>query len=211
VFGGSWGSTLALAYAQTHPERVTALILRGIFTLQRFELLWYYQQGASLIFPDKWEAFLAPIPPAERGDMIAAYRKRLVDPDRGVRLTAAKAWAKWEGETLTVLPDPGVSEAFYDEDFALAFARIENHYFVHGGWFREGQLIADAGRLKAIPGIIVQGRYDMATPAAIAWSLHKAWPEAEFNLVEGAGHAFSEPGIQHRLIEATDHFAGGSQ
>jgi proline iminopeptidase len=211
VFGGSWGSSLALAYAETHPGRVTELVLRGIFTLQRFELLWYYQQGASLIYPDKWEQFLAPIPPVERHDMIAAYRKRLIDPDRAVRSEAAKAWAKWEGETLTLLPDAAVSSAFYDEDFALAFARIENHYFVHQGWFREGQLIADAVKLKQIPGVIVQGRYDMATPATIAWSLHKAWPEAEFNLVEGAGHAYSEPGILHHLIEATDRFAGASK
>jgi len=211
VFGGSWGSSLALAYAETHPEHVTELVLRGIFTLQRFELLWYYQHGASLIYPDKWEAFLAPIPPSERHDMIAAYRKRLIDPDRAVRSEAAKAWAKWEGETITLLPDPATSNAFYDEDFALAFARIENHYFVHEGWFREGQLIADAGKLKSIPGVIVQGRYDMACPTTIAWSLHRAWPEAAFHLVEGAGHAYSEPGILHHLIEATDRFAGGAK
>jgi proline iminopeptidase len=208
VFGGSWGSSLALAYAETHPERTTELVLRGIFTLQRFELLWYYQEGASLIYPDKWEKFIAPIPADERGDMIAAYRRRLTSLDRAERIEASKAWAKWEGETITLLPDPATSTAFYGEDFALAFARIENHYFVHAGWLREGQLIADAGKLRAIPGIIVQGRYDMATPATIAWSLHRAWPEAEFKLVEGAGHAYSEPGILTELIEATDRFAG---
>ena len=209
VFGGSWGSTLALAYAQTHPERVSEIVLRGIFTLRRAELLWYYQEGASNIYPDKWEAFLAPIPEAERGDMMAAYRKRLVGDDEAEQLAAAKAWATWEGETLTLLPDPSVSNAFYDGHYALAFARIENHYFVHAGWMDEGQLIRNAGLLRDIPGVIVQGRWDMATPAITAWDLHKAWPEAEFHWVEDAGHALSQPGILHELIMATDRFAGG--
>lgn len=211
VFGGSWGSALALAYAETHPERVSELVLRGIFTLRRWELEWYYQRGASAIFPDKWERFIAPIPAAERGDMMAAYRRRLTSDDTAEQLRCATAWAQWEGETLTLLPDPGVSEAFYDPRYALAFARIENHYFVHGGWFEEGQLLRDALRLKGIPGVIVHGRYDMACPAAIAWDLHRAWPEADFHLVEGAGHAFSQPGILHHLIEATDRFAGGTR
>lgn len=208
VFGGSWGSTLALAYAQTHPTRVTELILRGIFTLRRWELLWYYQHGASLLFPDKWERFVAPIPPEERDDMIGAYRRRLTSPDPQVRQTAALAWAKWEGETITLLPDPTVSNAFYGDEYALAFARIENHYFVHGGWLEDGQLIRDAGKLRDIPGIIVQGRYDVACPPQTAWDLHRAWPEAEFIMVEGEGHALSQPGILHHLIEATDRFAG---
>jgi proline iminopeptidase len=207
VFGGSWGSTLALAYAETHPGRASEIVLRGIFALRRFELEWYYQYGASLLFPDKWEAFQAPIPEAERGDMIAAYRRRLVGDDRAAKIAAARAWSRWEGETLTLLPDPAVSEPFYDEDYAIAFARIENHYFVHAGWMEEGQLIRDAGRLRHIPGVIVQGRYDMATPAVTAWDLHKAWPEAEFHLVEAAGHVYSEPGILDRLIAATDGFA----
>ncbi|HEY4203355.1 MAG TPA: prolyl aminopeptidase [Devosiaceae bacterium] len=209
VFGGSWGSTLALAYAETHPERVSELVMRGIFTLRRSELLWFYQHGASEVYPDKWEAYLAPIPADERGDMMAAYRRRLTDPDRGVQVEAAKAWAKWEGETLTLLPDPSVSTAFYDENYALAFARIENHYFVHGGWFDEGQLIRDAHKLRDIPGVIVQGRYDMCTPARTAWDLHRAWPEAEFHLIDDAGHAFSQPGILDQLIKASDRFAGG--
>jgi proline iminopeptidase len=209
VFGGSWGSTLALAYAERHPERVTELVLRGIFTLRRWELQWYYQHGASLLFPDKWQHFLAPIPPEERGDLISAYRRRLVDPDRETRLGAARAWAKGEGETITLLPDPGVSNAFYADDYALAFARIENHYFVHEGWMDEGQLIREAHRLRDIPGVIVQGRYDMACPPQTAWDLHEAWPEAEFIMVEGEGHALSQPGILHELIEATDRFAGG--
>ncbi|GGD13770.1 prolyl aminopeptidase [Aureimonas glaciei] len=207
VFGGSWGSTLALAYAETHPERTSEIVLRGIFTLRRFELEWYYQYGASLLFPEKWERFQAPIPEAERGDMIAAYRRRLVGEDRAAQIEAALAWSRWEGETLTLLPDPATSEAFYDDDFAIAFARIENHYFVHAGWMEEGQLIRDARRIRHIPGVIIQGRYDMATPPVTAWDLHKAWPEAEFHLVEAAGHVYSEPGILDRLIAATDGFA----
>ncbi|MBA1155904.1 prolyl aminopeptidase [Microvirga mediterraneensis] len=207
VFGGSWGSTLALAYAETHPERVTELVLRGIFTLRRPELLWYYQEGASWIFPDKWEGFLAPIPEEERGDLMAAYRKRLTDPDPAVRAEAARAWSLWEGETITLLHNQGYSDQFGDEHYAIAFARIENHYFVNEGWFEDGQLIRDAHRLKDIPGVIIQGRYDIATPAKTAWELHKAWPEAKFIMVPDAGHAVSEPGITHHLIEATDAFA----
>lgn len=208
VFGGSWGSALALAYAQTHPAHVEALVLRGIFALRRWELLWYYQHGASLLFPDKWEGFLAPIPADERGDLMAAYHRRLTHPDHAVRLPAARAWSLWEGETITLLPDPAYSRQHADDAYALAFARIENHYFVHAGWLEEGQLIRDAPRLREIPAVIIQGRYDIATPAATAWDLHRAWPEAEFVLVEGAGHAFSEPGIQAALLAATDRFAG---
>jgi proline iminopeptidase len=207
VFGGSWGSTLALAYAETHPERVTELVLRGIFTLRRAELLWYYQEGASWIFPDKWEGFLAPIPEEERDDLMAAYRKRLIDPDPAVRARAARAWSLWEGETITLLHNQDYSDQFGDEHYAIAFARIENHYFVNEGWFEEGQLIRDAHKLKGIPSVIIQGRYDIATPAKTAWDLHRAWPEAEFIMVPDAGHAVSEPGITHHLIEATDRFA----
>jgi proline iminopeptidase len=207
VFGGSWGSTLALAYAETHPERVTELVLRGIFTLRRSELLWYYQEGASWIFPDKWEGFLAPIPEEERGDLMAAYRKRLIDPDPAVRAKAARAWSLWEGETITLLHNQDYSDQFGDEHYAIAFARIENHYFVNEGWFEEGQLLRDAHKLKGIPGVIIQGRYDIATPAKSAWDLHRAWPEAQFIMVPDAGHAVSEPGITHHLIEATDRFA----
>ena len=211
VFGGSWGSTLALAYAEKYPEQVSELVLRGIFTLRRFELEWYYQGGAALIFPDKWEQFLAPIPEAERGDLIAAYRKRLTSTDGQIRREAARAWSVWEGETITLLPDAAYTAQHEEEDFALAFARIENHYFVHSGWLEEGQLIRDAGRLRGIPGVIIHGRYDMACPAQNAWDLHRAWPEAELHIVEGAGHAYSEPGILHQLIAATDRFAGGSR
>ncbi|MEP1516567.1 MAG: prolyl aminopeptidase [Nitratireductor sp.] len=207
VFGGSWGSTLALAYAQAHPGRVSELVLRGIYLLTRAELSWYYQFGVSEMFPDKWERFVAPIPQAERDDMMGAYRKRLTGADRAARIEAAKAWSLWEGETITLLPEAATSAKFGEDDFALAFARIENHYFVHGGWLDEGQLLRDAGRLADVPGVIVHGRYDMPCPAKNAWALHKAWPRAEFHLVEGAGHAFSEPGILDRLIRATDGFA----
>ncbi|MEZ5803532.1 MAG: prolyl aminopeptidase [Rhizobiaceae bacterium] len=207
VFGGSWGSTLALAYAEKHPQRISELVVRGIYTLTRAELEWYYQFGVSEMFPDKWERFLAPIPEPERGDMMAAYRKRLVGPDRRAQLEAAKAWSIWEGETITLLPEPATSDPFADEDYAVAFARIENHYFVHAGWLEEGQLLRDAHKLKGIPGVIVHGRYDMPCPARYAWLLHKAWPDAEFHLIEGAGHAYSEPGILDRLIRSTDKFA----
>lgn len=207
VFGGSWGSTLALAYAQAHPGRVSELVLRGIYLLTRAELSWYYQFGVSEMFPDKWERFVAPIPQAERDDMMGAYRKRLTGADRAAQIEAAKAWSLWEGETITLLPEAATSAKFGEDDFALAFARIENHYFVHGGWLDEGQLLRDAGRLADVPGVIVHGRYDMPCPAKNAWALHKAWPRAEFHLVEGAGHAFSEPGILDRLIRATDGFA----
>lgn len=208
VFGGSWGSTLALAYAQRHPERVDALVLRGIYTVTEAELRWYYQFGVSEMFPDKWERFQAPIPEAERGDMIAAYRRLLVGDDPVRRIEAARAWSLWEGETITLLPDPAFSAAHADDRFALAFARLENHYFTHRCWLEEGQLLRDAHRLHGIPGTIVHGRYDMPCPARHAYALHRAWPEADFHLVEGAGHAFSEPGILDRLIRATDRFAG---
>ncbi|WP_144223925.1 prolyl aminopeptidase [Mesorhizobium amorphae] len=208
VFGGSWGSTLSLVYAETHPERVSELVVRGIYTLTRAELEWYYQFGVSEMFPDKWERFLAPIPQDERGDMMAAYRKRLVGNDRREQIEAAKAWSIWEGETITLLPEPSTSDPFAQDDYAVAFARIENHYFVHGGWLEEGQLLRDAHRLKDIPGTIIHGRYDMPCPAKYAWLLHKAWPKADFHLIEGAGHAYSEPGILDSLIRATDRYAG---
>lgn len=208
VFGGSWGSTLALAYAETHPSRVSELVLRGVYLLTKAEMDWYYQFGVSEMFPDKWERFLAPIPEAERGNMMAAYRKRLTGDDRAVQIEAALAWSQWEGQTITLLPEPSTSDVFGEDEFALAFARIENHYFTHGGWLDEGQLLRDAGKLKDIPGTIVHGRYDMPCPARFAWALHKAWPKADFHLIEGAGHAYSEPGILDQLIRATDRYAG---
>jgi proline iminopeptidase len=207
VFGGSWGSALALAYAQSYPSRVSELILRGIFTLRQQEIDWYYQEGASRIYPDKWERFLAPIAEDDRGDLLHAYHRLLTGDDRAAQIAAAKAWSVWEGETIRLLPDAALSATHDDDAFALAFARIENHYFVHCGWLEEGQLIRDAGKLSGIPGVIVQGRYDMACPAETAWALHKAWPEARFEMIEGAGHAYNEPGILDALVRATDGFA----
>jgi len=209
VFGGSWGSTLALAYAQTHPERVSELILRGIYTVTRAELDWYYRFGVSQMFPDKWERFLAPLKTEEeRADPVRAYRALLTGEDEGRKIEAARAWSIWEGETITLLPNPEFTAPWRDGHFALAFARIENHYFFHDAWLKDRQLLNDAHRLTGISGVIVHGRYDMPCPARYAWELHKAWPEAEFYLVEGAGHAYSEPGILDRLIRATDGFGG---
>ncbi|MBO9379089.1 prolyl aminopeptidase [Sphingomonas histidinilytica] len=208
VFGGSWGSTLALAYAETHPERVSELVLRGVYTATRAEIQWYYQWGVSQMFPDKWERFVAPIPEGERGDMVAAYNRRLTGTDPAAQIEAAKAWSLWEGETITLLPSAALTDQHGDDHFAIAFARIENHYFFHDCWLEPDQLLRDAGRLRDIPGVIVHGRYDMPCPLHYAWALHKAWPEADFHLVEGAGHAYSEPGILEQLIKATDRFAG---
>ena len=207
VYGGSWGSTLALAYAQTHPDRASELVLRGIFTFRQSELDWLYAFGASEIFPDKWPEFLAPIPEAERGDITRAYQRRLTGDDPEVRLAAAKAWSKWEAQTVTLLPDPHVIEEFTSDEFAVAIARIENHYMVHKGWLEEGQLIEGAAKIRHIPGVIVQGRYDCCTPPVTAWDLKQAWPEVELNIVADAGHLFSEPGITDGLIRATDRFA----
>ncbi len=207
VFGGSWGSTLALAYAQSHPERVTELILRGIFLFGRSELDWLYLYGASEVYPDKWDEFLAPIPEAERGDLVAAYHRRLTGDDRAAQLEAAKAWSKWEAETVTLLPNPHVIEAHTSDAFAIAIARIENHYMINKGWLEEGQLLEGAARLRGIPGVIVQGRHDCCTPPAAAWALKKAWPEVDLQIVPDGGHLFNEPGILDGLIRATDRFA----
>lgn len=208
VFGGSWGSTLALAYAETHPDRVSELILRGVYTVTQAELDWYYQFGVSEMYPDRWEAFVAPIPEAERGNLMAAYHARLTGDDPVAQLAAARAWSTWEGSTIKLLPDADFAAGFGEDHFALAFARIENHYFTHGAWLDEGQLLRDAYKLRDIPGTIVHGRYDMPCPLRTAWALHKAWPAADFHLIEGAGHAYSEPGTLDQLIRATDRFAG---
>ena len=207
VVGGSWGSTLALAYAETHPDRVTELIVRGIFTLRKSEIRWFYQEGADALFPDAWESFLAPIPEAERHDLVAAYHRRLTGPDPAEQMACARAWSQWEGSTLSLLPDEKRVSDFGSDRFALAFARIECHYFMNGGFFREdGELLANAARLKDIPGVIIQGRYDVVTPARTAWDLHRAWPEAEFIMVADAGHTATEPGITDALVRATDRF-----
>ena len=209
VFGGSWGSTLALAYAQTHPEQVSQLVLRGIFMLRRWELEWFYQSGADAIFPDAWDDYLAAIPEVERGDLMSAYHRRLTSADLEVQLEAAKAWSVWEARTSFLYQDPNHVESSAADKFALAFARIECHYFVNGGFFdRDDQLLANAYRLKGIPAVIVQGRYDVVCPLRSAWDLHQAWPEADLRIVADAGHSALEAGNVHELICATDRFAG---
>lgn len=208
VFGGSWGSALALAYAEQHPDRVSELIVRGIFTLRRHELDFYYNGPAGAIFPERYERYLAPL--GDRSttrDTIAAYHDLLFDPDPAVHGPAAVAWSTWEAATITLEPDEDLIARFAEPAYALAFARIENHYFVHAGWLAEGQLIANADRLADIPGVIVQGRYDVATPAMTAWDLHRAWPAADYRVVPVAGHAQTEPGIVAELVAATDRFA----
>lgn len=209
VFGGSWGSTLALAYAQSHPEPVTELVLRGIFMLRRSELEWFYQGGADQIFPDAWEAYLAAIPKVEHGDLISAYYRRLTSDDAATRMAAAKAWTTWESSTSFLLQDPDHIAATQVDEFALAFARIECHYFVHGGFFDvDGQLLRDVDRIRRIPAVIVQGRYDVICPMRSAWDLHRAWPEADLVVVPDVGHSAFEAGTSSALIEATDRFAG---
>jgi proline iminopeptidase len=208
VFGGSWGSTLALAYAETHPDRVIELVLRGIFTLRRAELEWFYQEGCSWIYPEAFEDYARAIPLAERSDMMAAYYRRLTSTDTNVQLEAARAWSAWEGKTLSLLPDAERVMRFSEDHYALAFARIECHYFVNHGFFaHDDQLIANAHRLRSIQGVIVHGRYDVVTPAKIAYDLSCAWPEANLRIVADAGHAMTEAGIVHELIAATDGFA----
>jgi len=207
VFGGSWGSTLALAYAQAHPQRVTELVLRGIFLLRRWELEWFYQKGCDSIYPDAWEPYIEHIPRGERGDLIGAYYRRLTSADAAVRLAAAKAWSTWEGGTSYLLQNPDYIASTGADEFALQFARIECHYFVHGGFFEcDDQLLRDAHKLKHIPAVIVQGRYDVVCPLRSAWDLHRAWPEAELRIVADAGHSALEPGNTHELVEATDRF-----
>jgi len=208
VFGGSWGSTLALAYGQTHPQSCLGFILRGIFLLRSFEIRWFYQTGASHLFPDAWQHYLEPIPPEERDDLLAAYHRRLTDPDREVRLKAARAWAIWEASTSKLIPSPDLIERFGQGEFAEAFARIECHYFVNRGFLDpEDRLLRGVERIRHLPGIIVQGRYDVVCPPISAWELHQAWPEAEFQLIPDAGHSMTEPGIRAALLEATDRFA----
>jgi len=207
VFGGSWGSTLALAYAQTHPDRVTELVLRGIFMLRRWELEWFYQKGCDALYPDAWESFLHAIPEAERGDLMSAYHRRLISTDSQVRLNAARAWSVWEGATSYLWQDTSHIESSAEDEFALAFARIECHYFVHGGFFEhDDQLLRNVDRLRKIPAVIVQGRYDVVCPMRSAWDLHRAWPEADLRIVQDAGHSAFEPGNISELIEATDRF-----
>ena len=207
VFGGSWGSTLALAYAQTHPEQVTELVLRGIFMLRRWELEWFYQKGCDALYPDAWEPYLKAIPEVERGDLMSAYYRRLTSSDPQVRVNAARTWSVWEGATSYLWQDPGHIDSSGEDEFALAFARIECHYFVHGGFFEhDDQLLRNVERIRHIPAVIVQGRYDVVCPMRSAWDLHRAWPEADLRIVQDAGHSAFEPGNISELVQATDRF-----
>ena len=209
VFGGSWGSTLALAYAQTHPERVTELVLRGIFMLRRWELEWFYQKGCDALYPDAWETYLKAIPAVEHGDLMSAYYRRLTSSDPIERVEAARAWSVWEGATSYLWQDEGHIQSSGEDEFALAFARIECHYFVHGGFFEhDDQLLRNVERIRKIPAVIVQGRYDVVCPMRSAWDLHRAWPEADLRIVQDAGHSAFEPGNISELVKATDRFRG---
>lgn len=209
VFGGSWGSTLALTYAETHPDRVTALVLRGIFLCRPREIKWFYQEGegASAIFPDTWEHYAKVIPEAERGDMLGAYHRRLMSDDESVRLEAARAWSIWEGSTSKLFPDSNLIDQYGEPHKALSLARIECHYFVNNIFFdSDNYLIDNVGKIRHIPAVIVQGRYDIVCPIMSAWDLHRAWPEADLKIIPDAGHSITEPGIISALVEATDRF-----
>lgn len=208
VFGGSWGSTLALAYAAKHPDRVAGLVLRGIFLLRQQEIDWFYQQGASHVFPDAFDRYVSVIPEAERGDLVGAFHKRLTSPDANERLRAARAWARWEGETISHAGPSALPARFNEDRFVEAFARIENHYFVNKGFFaHDGWLLDQAQHLRHIPCRMVHGRYDMCTPISNAWDLKKRWPEAQLEIIGDAGHSSLEPGIVDALIRATDWMA----
>ena len=208
VFGGSWGSTLSLAYAETHPARVRSLTLRGIFLCRPKEIRWFYQDGGTnYLFADVWEQYEKVIPPEERGDFVGAYYRRLTSEDPAVRLEAARAWSVWEGSTSKLFFDYSMIEKFEDPDFALAFARIECHYFMNNAFFpTDNYLIENVGKIRHIPAVIVQGRYDVVCPMVSAWELHRAWPEADLKIIPDAGHAASEPGIIDALVTATDGF-----
>jgi len=207
VFGGSWGSTLALAYAEKHPDRVTELVLRGIFLLRKSEIDWFYQRGASALFPDAWEDYVEPIPQAERSDLLRAYYKRLTSENHAERLRAAKAWSVWEARTSFLLQNDELVAKNDQDDYALAFARIEAHYFMNRGFFeKETQLLDDVDRIREIPGVIVQGRYDVVCPMESAWALHRAWPEAKLVVVPDAGHSALEAGTLSALVSATDRY-----
>jgi proline iminopeptidase len=209
VFGGSWGSTLALAYAERYPERTAELVLRGIFMLRPRELAWFYQEGTSCLYPDAWEPYRAHIPEEERHDLIRAYHARLTSEEPATRLAAAKRWSSWEGATSKLVPDQAMVEMHEEDEFALAFARIEAHYFVNRGFLdSEDQLLRDVSRIRHLPGVIVQGRYDVVCPMDTAWALHRAWPEADFIITPDAGHSAFAPPNSRALVAATDRFAG---
>ena len=210
VFGGSWGSTLALSYAQTYPDRATELVLRGIFLLRKWEIDWFYQNpgGAAALYPDLWEHYISAIPEAQRSDMVRAYYERLTSDDPNVMRQAAKTWSVWEGATSFLRLNPDYVAKFQEDEYAAAFARIECHYFINNGFMRTpNQLIDNVGKIRRIPAVIVQGRYDVICPMKSAWDLHRAWPEADLRIVPDAGHSAFEPGNIHELISATDRFA----
>jgi proline iminopeptidase len=210
VFGGSWGSTLALAYAQTHPDQVTELVLRGIFLLRKWEIDWFYQNpdGAGALFPDLWQQYVATIPAAQRSDMVRAYYELLTSADPKVVRQAAKTWSVWEGATSFLRLNPDYVAKFQEDEYAAAFARIECHYFINKGFLRtDNQLIEDVGKIRKIRSVIVQGRYDVICPMKSAWELHRAWPEADLRIVPDAGHSAFELGNIHELVSATDRFA----
>jgi proline iminopeptidase len=203
LFGGSWGSTLSLIYAETHPERVLGLILRGIFLCRPWEIHWFYQEGANRIFPDHWQEFIAPIPESERHDLLSAHHRRLTGPDEIARMASAKAWSLWEGRAATLLPNKHVVDFFGSPHTALSLARIEAHYFAHNSFLEADQILHNATRLSGIPGTIVHGRYDMVCPIQNAWELARAWPDASLEIIPGAGHSAAEPGIVNALVRAT--------
>jgi len=207
LFGGSWGSTLSLVYAETHPEQVLGLILRGIFLCRKQEIDWFYQHGASILMPDYWQAFIKPIPEQERGDLLQAYYKRLTGEDELIRMSASKAWSMWEACAATLLCRSEVIEHFSNPYTALSLARIESHYFVNNSFLKDNQILRNVNSLKTIPGVIIQGRYDAVCPLQSAWDLHQAWPEAEFHIIPDAGHAASEPGIIDALVRATSQMS----
>lgn len=207
LFGGSWGSTLALAYAQAHPQRVHGLILRGIFLCRPQEFSWFYQEGASRLFPDYWEDYVAPIPIEERGDLMRAFYKRLTGADQIAQMHAAKAWSTWEGRTATLRPNTQVVDRFSEAHRALSIARIECHYFVNDAFLEPNQLLRDIPKIAHLPGIIVHGRYDAICPLDNAWALHQAWPNSELQIIRDAGHSAAEPGITDALIRAAEQMA----
>jgi proline iminopeptidase len=208
VFGGSWGSTLGLVYAETHSDRVLALVLRGIFLCRKRDIHWFYQDGASYILPDFWQDYLKPIPLDERDDMVSAYYRRLTGDDEIAMRLAARAWSLWEGRSSTLLPNASVVDHFANPQTALSLARIECHYFVNDSFLEDNQVLARANRLRNIPGVIVHGRYDVVCPLEQAWALHQAWPEARLQVIANAGHSATEPGTVDALVRATDEFAG---
>lgn len=207
LFGGSWGSTLSLVYAQTYPERVLGMVLRGIFLCRREDIHWFYQEGASRLFPDMWEPFVQQIPEDERGDMVSAYYRQLTGENQIQQMAAAKAWSGWEGRTATLKPCQDLVDSFTEPHRALSLARIEAHYFINDSFLAPNQIIANAHRLAGIPGVIVHGRYDVICPLDNAYALHKAWPGSELHIIREAGHASREPGIVDALIRATDDMA----